>query len=90
MLIRAWVMVLQVGLKPRPLMGSSSLARQRRARYPLCPACHRGASGGPVGSQGGRQDLKIFTRKDTQRLSVKLLGTAEFVPMVPGMASAKA
>ena len=36
----------------------------------------------PVGQQGARQDLKVFTRKDANRLTVKRLGTAEFVPMV--------
>ena len=38
----------------------------------------------PVGHQGARQDLKLFTKRDSHRLTARLLGTAEFVPMVSG------
>ena len=36
----------------------------------------------PVGQQGKRQELKVFTKRDAHRLTARLLGTAEFVPMV--------
>ena len=40
----------------------------------------------PVGDQGDRQTLKVFTRVSETRISVSTLGLVRFVPMLAGTA----